>query len=151
MGFKPLRALQQLPHDEENRIEDDHSVVLEEDADIPRPKARVTIEEDNKKHPSEINICAPRLVPREVRQLASFDPLHEAGSVEADICGRDHNVIHHATGGDQTDKPVQNLRGGATDLHERKQGENSHHHASVDWCTVARRFRKDPMCSAFQN
>ena len=80
-----LCALEQLPEDEQNGHDDLHGVVCEEISHAPRLEGGVTIEDDNKDHPTKTNVGAVWLEAANVRKGLSVDTLSLASLVECNI------------------------------------------------------------------
>lgn len=121
--------------------------MLEENTNIPGPKARVAIEDNDHQHPSETNVRTPWLVPGVVWQLVSFEALDETSVVEADVGDRNHDVVDHTARGDQTDEPIEHFSGGTADLQQGQQWEDGDEYAGVERSSVACCSGENPRCS----
>ena len=114
-GPDPSRLLDELPADEEHRRHNHHGVVAPKCGYTPWRKAGISIREHYQNHAAQTDVGTIWLKVAVVRECSSVDALSFAGLVKGDVrCAHD-DVVDDTTGGNQVDKPGEDLRGAGGD------------------------------------
>lgn len=143
-GGDEFGLVEDLPENEQDGSEDEHSVVGEERLDREASlEGTVAINEYNGGLEGQCDVGAVRLEVSGVRESLAVQTLRLASPEEADVRDAHDDVVDKTTGSDDVCEPRENLGGRVRQVKERQEREDHDDGEAVDRNTVLRAFPQE--------